>query len=69
MRHSPRAKNQAQPAQQQEQPYQNGYAARAGIPQQSQGAGYGAPPQGSQVPQADPWANQPAQSQGWGGGR
>lgn len=59
IRHSPRAKNQAQ---QQEQPYENGYAARAGIPQQG---GYGAPPQGNQPPQADPWANQPA-AQGWG---
>lgn len=56
MRHSPRAKNQTQQQGQAEQPYQNGYAARAGIPQQ----GYGAPPQGNQPPQADPWANQPA---------
>lgn len=61
MRHSPRAKNQPQQQGQAEQSYQNGYAARAGIPQQ----GYGAPPQGNQPPQADPWANQPA-AQGWG---
>lgn len=51
MRHSPRAKNQGQ-GQQQAQPQQN------------QG-GYGAPPQGNQPPQADPWANQPT-AQGWG---
>lgn len=44
-----------------EQPYQNGYAARAGIPQQ----GYSAQPQGAPAPQADPWANQPP-AQGWG---
>lgn len=50
-------KNQGQ----QEQSYQNGYAARAGIPQQ----GYSAPPQGNQAPQADHWAGQ-AGSQGWG---
>lgn len=49
MRHSPRAKNQGQGQAQ---------------PQQNQG-GYGAPPQGNQPPQADPWANQPA-AQGWG---
>lgn len=55
-------KNQTQQQGQAEQPYQNGYAARAGIPQQG---GYGAPPQGNQPPQADPWANQPA-AQGWG---